>query len=54
MYLFDFHQEKQLKPEDPLVARMRSRSFVEFVGQECRRNAEDFNHQGTNKGRLTI
>jgi len=34
MDLFDLQQEQQLKQEAPLAARMRSRNFAEFVGQE--------------------
>jgi putative ATPase len=34
MNLFDFHRETQLEQEAPLAARMRPRSFAEFVGQE--------------------
>ncbi len=34
MNLFDLHREKQLEREAPLAARMRPRSFAEFVGQE--------------------
>ncbi|MBM3132355.1 MAG: replication-associated recombination protein A, partial [Chloroflexi bacterium] len=34
MTLFDFHRDQQLKKEAPLAARMRPRSFAEFVGQE--------------------
>lgn len=34
MDLFDQHRERQLKQEAPLAARMRPRSFDEFVGQE--------------------
>ncbi len=34
MTLFDRHREEQLKKEAPLAARMRPRSFAEFVGQE--------------------
>jgi len=34
MTLFDLHREEQLKKEAPLAARMRPRSFEEFMGQE--------------------
>ncbi|MDD5094668.1 MAG: replication-associated recombination protein A [Dehalococcoidia bacterium] len=34
MNLFDLNREKQLQKEAPLAARMRPRSFAEFVGQE--------------------
>jgi len=32
--LFDLHREQQLQKEAPLPAKMRPRSFAEFVGQE--------------------
>ena len=34
MDLFDFERERQMNQEAPLAARMRPRSFAEFVGQE--------------------
>jgi len=34
MDLFDFERERQMNKEAPLAARMRSRNFAEFVGQE--------------------
>ncbi|MFC1924534.1 replication-associated recombination protein A [Chloroflexota bacterium] len=34
MDMFDLHREQQLEQEAPLAARIRPRSFVEFVGQE--------------------
>jgi len=34
MNLFDLQREQQLKQEAPLAARMRPRSFAEFMGQE--------------------
>ena len=34
MNLFDLHREERLQREAPLPARMRPRSFAEFVGQE--------------------
>src|SRR4030042_6130915 len=34
MDLFDHQREEQLQQEAPLAARMRPRSFAEFVGQE--------------------
>ncbi|MBT4511810.1 MAG: AAA family ATPase, partial [Chloroflexi bacterium] len=34
MDLFDLNREEQLQKEAPLAARMRPRSFAEFVGQD--------------------
>jgi len=54
MNLFDFHRKEQLSQEAPLAARMRPKSFTEFVGQEHRMNAADFKRRGAHKGMLTI
>ncbi len=34
MTLFEDYRQQQLEKEAPLAARMRPRSFEEFVGQE--------------------